>query len=159
MELEIKGRRYHRLKTIYPVITSINRLLKTREKKKNVGINIQTCHSPGETNLNEYEKKSECGKKNLNDIAPPPPPPPALSYRRLMKSIHQEGRKKSPPSWYRGVNIYPQFKTKKTHSLQVKGLYNRAGIDQVKRLKIMDQLQKRLKWIIFIVTAEGGNPF
>ena len=55
----------------------------------------QTCHSPGETNLNEYEKKSECGEKNLNDIAPPPP---TLSYRRLMKSIHHEGRKKSPPS-------------------------------------------------------------
>ena len=55
---------------------------------------LQTCHSPGETNLNEYEKKSECGEKNQNDIAPPSP----RSYRRLMKSIHQEGRKKSPPS-------------------------------------------------------------
>ena len=35
---------------------------------------------------------------------------------------------------------------KKTHSLQVKGLYNRAGIDQVKRLKIMDQLQYKKSW-------------
>ena len=60
-------------------------------------------------------------KKNLNVgkkiwmISLPPPPPPR-SYRRLMKSIHQEGRNKSPPSWYRGVNIYPQFKTKKNHT-------------------------------------------
>ena len=49
-----------------------------------------------------------------------------------MKGIHQEERK-------------ALLQDKKTHSLQVKGLFNRAGIDPVKRLKIMDQLQKRLK--------------
>ena len=52
----------------------------------------QTCHSPGETNLNEYEKKSASGKKNLNDIAESLPRPPPLSYQRRMKGIHQEER-------------------------------------------------------------------
>ena len=53
------------------------------------------------------KKNLNAGKKIWMISLPPPPPPP------FMKSIHQEGRKKSPPSWYRGVNIYPQFKTKK----------------------------------------------
>ena len=64
---------------------------------------------------------------------------------------------KSPPSRYRGV-VYPQFRKKTTtHSLQVKGLYHRAGTDHLKRLKIKNQLRKWLKRII--VTAEGGSPF
>ena len=54
--------------------------------------------------------------------------------------------------------MYPQFrkKKKKTHSLQVKSLYDRIGIYHLERLEIMDQLQKRLKRNI--VTAEGGSP-
>ena len=41
--------------------------------------------------------------------------------------------------------------------MQVKGLFNRAGTDHLKRLKIMEQLGKRLK--ITIVNAEGGSSF
>ena len=44
-----------------------------------------------------------------------------------------------------------------THSLQVKGLYHRAGTDHLKRLKIKNQLRKWLKRTV--VTAEGGSPF
>ena len=107
------------------------------------------CHSPRQIWMNmkkNREKKSEWYRS---------PPPPYLIGDLWKVFTRKEERK---ALLHDIVNIYPQFKTKK-HTLQVKGLYNRAGIDQVKRLKIMDQLQKRLKWIIFIVTAEGGNPF
>ena len=49
----------------------------------------QTCHSPGQTNLNGYEKKSDY----IMDLLPPPPPPPPISYQWRMKNIHQEERK------------------------------------------------------------------
>ena len=58
---------------------------------------IQTCHSPGETNLNEYEKKSECGKKNLNDIAPPPPSPRLILSATYEK--YSPEKKKEKPSF------------------------------------------------------------
>ena len=74
---------------------------------------------------------------------------------------YSSGRKKSPPSRYRGVGISTVQKKKKTttHSLQVKGLYQWAGTDHLKRLKIKNQLWKWLKRTI--VTAEGrtGSPF
>ena len=54
----------------------------------------QTCHSPGETNLNEYEKKSEYGKKNLNDIALPPRLILSATYEK-----YSPGRKKEKPSF------------------------------------------------------------
>ena len=64
---------------------------------------------------------------------------------------YSSGRKKSPPSRHRSTVL------KKTiHSLQVKGLYHRAGTDHLKRLKIKNQLRKWLKRTI--VTAEGGSP-
>ena len=55
------------------------------------------------------KKKSESGRTNLNDIAesppfPPPPPPPFLILSATYEK-YSPGRKKSPHSWYRGVNI------------------------------------------------------
>ena len=41
--------------------------------------------------------------------------------------------------------------------MQVKGPFNRAGTDHLKRLKIIEQLGKRLKRII--VNAEDGSSF
>ena len=105
----------------------------------------QTCHSPGETNLNGYEKKSE-----WYHGSPPPPPPSPLSYLYRMKNIHQEERKALLHDVE--VEVYPQFRKKK----QVKGLYHRAGTDYLKRLKIKNQLRKWLKRTI--VTADGGRP-
>ena len=75
-------------------------------------------------------------------ISPPPPLPPAYLIGDCMKSILPEKKKEKPSFRYRGVNIYPHCSRQKNTSLQVKGLYNRAGIDQVKRLKIMDQDKK-----------------
>ena len=40
--------------------------------------------------------------------------------------------------------------------MQVKGLFNWAGTDHLKRQKIMDQLGKKLKTI---VNAEDGSSF
>ena len=45
----------------------------------------QTCHSPGQTNLNGYEKKSD-----RYHGSPSPPPPSPISYQWQMKNIHQE---------------------------------------------------------------------
>ena len=104
----------------------------------------QTFHSPGETNLNGYEK-------NLNDIADLLLPLPLILS--AANERYSSRRKRSPPSRYRGVSI--STVQKKTHSLQVKGLFNRAGTNHLKRLKIMDQLGKRLKRTI--VNAEGGS--
>ena len=84
------------------------------------------------------------------DLLLPLPPLPYLI------SGNSSGRKKSPPSRHRGVGISTVLK-KTTHSLQVKGLYHRAGTDHLKRLKIKNQLRKWLKRTI--VTAEGGGPF
>ena len=83
--------------------------------------------------------------------------PSPLSYiLSVSNEKHSSGRKKSPPSRYKGVGISTVQK-KTTHSLQVKGLYHRAGTDHLKRLKIKNQLRKWLKRTI--VTAEGGSPF
>ena len=89
--------------------------------------------------------------KGLNDIADLPLP--------LILSVANERyssrRKRSPPSRYRGVSI--STVQKKKHSVQVKGLFNRAGTDHLKRLKIMDQLGKTLKRTI--INAEGRSSF
>ena len=69
---------------------------------------------------------------------------------------YSSGRKKNPLSRCRGVGISTVQK-KTTCSLQVKGLYHRAGTDHLKRLKIKNQLRKWSKRTI--VTAEGGSPF
>ena len=90
-------------------------------------------------------------KKNLNITDLLLPPILSVANKR-----YASGRKRSPPSRLRGVGISTVQK-KKTHSLQVKGLYHRTGTDPLKRLKIKDQLQKWLKRIV--VTAEGGSPF
>ena len=110
----------------------------------------QTCHSPGETNLNGYEKK------NLNDITDLLLPHDILS---VANERYASGRKKSPPSRYRAVGISTVQKKNHTHGLQIKSLYHRAGsgTDHLKRLKIKDQLQKWLKRTV--VNAEGGSPF
>ena len=107
----------------------------------------QTCHFTGETNLNGYEKKSEWYHGS---------PPPLLPYLISGEWKYSSGRKKSPSSRYRGIGISTVQK-KTTHSLQVKGLYHRAGTDHLKRLKIKNQLRKWLKRTT--VTAEGGSPF
>ena len=70
---------------------------------------------------------------------------------------YSSGRKKSTPTQNRGVRVSTFQKKKKPHSLQVKSLYDRVGIDHLERLEIMDQLGKRLKRTI--VTAEGGSPW
>ena len=108
----------------------------------------QTCHSPGQTNLNGYEK-------NLIDITDLLLP--LCHILSVASEKYSSGRKKSPPSRHRGVGISTVLKKKTTHSLQVKGLYHRAGTDHLKRLKIKNQLRKWLKRTI--VTAEGGSPF
>ena len=92
-----------------------------------------------------------------SDLLPPPPPPLILS---VANERYSSRRKRSPPSRHRGVSIstvQKKKKKKKKHSLQVKGLFNRARTDHLKRLKIMDQLGKRLKRSI--VNAEGGSSF
>ena len=97
-------------------------------------------------------------KKNLiiSWISFPPPPSP-ISYQWRMKNIHQEERE----ALLHDIEVYCKYihssEKKKTHSLQVKGLYHRAGTDHLKRLKIKNQLRKWLKRTI--VTAEGGSPF
>ena len=83
-------------------------------------------------------------------------PSPLSHILSVTDEKYSSGRKKSPPSRYRGV-VYPQFRKKTAHSLQVKGLYHRAGTDHLKRLKIKNQLRKWLKRII--VTAEGWSLF
>ena len=107
----------------------------------------QTCHSPGEKNLNGYEKKSEYHGS-------PPPPSHILS---VPNGKYSSGTNTSPPSRYRSVDISTVQKKTTTYSLQVKGLYHRAGTDHLKWLKIKNQLRKWLKRTI--VTAEGGIPF
>ena len=52
--------------------------------------------------------------------------------------------------------MYPQFR-KKPHSLQVKSLYDRVGINHLVRLEIMDQLRKRLKRNIALLGGGGGG--
>ena len=79
-------------------------------------------------------------KTNLNDIADLLLPLNLSAANERCSSR----RKRNPPSRYRGVCIIHSSE-KKTHSLQVKGLFYRAGTDHLKRLKIMDQLGKRLK--------------
>ena len=95
-------------------------------------------------------------KKNLNDITDLFLPLPLSHILSVANEKYSSGRKKSPPSRYRGVGISTVQK-KTTHSLQVKGLYHRAGTEHLKRLKIKNQLRKWLKRTI--VTAEGGRPF
>ena len=107
----------------------------------------QTCHSPGQTNLNSYELI------DIMDLLLPLP-----HILSVANEKYSSRRKKSHPSRHRGVGISTFLKKKKTtHSLQVKGLYHRAGTDHLKRLKIENQLRKWLKRTI--VTAEGGSPF
>ena len=86
-------------------------------------------------------------------------PSPLSHILSVANEKYSSGRKKSPPSRDRGVGISTFLKKKKTttHSLQVKGLYHRAGTDHLKRLKIKNQLRRWLKRTI--VTAEGGSPF
>ena len=74
--------------------------------------------------------------------SPPSPLPSPISYMCRMKNIHREERKALLHDVE--VEVYPQFRKKTTHSLQVKGLYHRAGTDHLKRLKIKNQLQKWL---------------
>ena len=94
-------------------------------------------------------------KKNLN-ITNLLLPLPLSHILSVPNEKYSSGTKTSPTSRYRGVDISTvQKKTK--HSLQVKGLYHRAGTDHLKWLKIKNQLQKWLKRTI--VTAEGGIPF
>ena len=95
-------------------------------------------------------------KKNLIDIMDLLLP---LSHiLSVANEKYSSGRKKSPPSRHRGVGISTVLKKKKTtHSLQVKGLYHRAGTGHLKKLKIKNQLRKWLKRTI--VTAEGGSPY
>ena len=84
--------------------------------------------------------------------------PPANSHILSAKNERYSSERvksKSAPSRYKGASIHSSVK--KTHSLEAKDLYNRAGIDHIKRQKIMDQLQNRLKRTI--VTAEGGSSF
>ena len=96
-------------------------------------------------------------KKNLNDITDILLP---LSHiLSVANERYASGRKKSPRSRYRAVGISTVQKKTHTHGLQVKSLYHRAGsgTDNLKRLKIKDQLHKWLKRTV--VNAEGGSPF
>ena len=79
---------------------------------------------------------------------------PLLHILSVPNEKYSSETKTSPPSQNRGVDISTVQK-KTTHSLQVKGLYHRAGTDHLKWLKIKNQLQKWLKRTI--VTAEGGG--
>ena len=97
-------------------------------------------------------------KKNLNITDLPPPPPPPFSHiLSVPNEKYSSETNTSPPSRYRSVDISTVQKKKKTYSLQVKGLYHRAGTDHLKWLKIKNQLRTWLKRTI--VTAEGGIPF
>ena len=83
-------------------------------------------------------------------------PYPLSHILSVSNEKYSSGRKKNPLSRCRGVGISTVQK-KTTCSLQVKGLYHRAGTDHLKRLKIKNQLRKWSKRTI--VTAEGGSPF
>ena len=70
--------------------------------------------------------------------------PSPLSYILYVSNEkYSSGRKKSPPARCGGGGVSTVQK-KTTHSLQVKGLYHRAGTDHLRRLKIKNQLQKWL---------------
>ena len=94
-------------------------------------------------------------KKNLNMISRISSSPSPLSHILLVanENIHQEEIKALIHDIE--VKVYPQFRKKTTHSLQVKGLYHRAGTDHLKRLKIKNQLRKCLKRTT--VTAGSGS--
>ena len=97
-------------------------------------------------------------KKNLIDVMDLHLPLPLSHILSVANEKYSSARKKSPPSRHRGVGISTVLKkTTTTHSLQVKGLYHRAGTDHLKRLKIKNQLRTWLKRTI--VTAKGGSPF
>ena len=85
-------------------------------------------------------------------------PSPLSHILSVANERYASGRKKNPPSRYRGVGI-STVQIKNTHSLQVKSLYHRAGSGTVhlKRLKIKEQLQKWLNRTV--VTTEGGSLF
>ena len=94
-------------------------------------------------------------KKNLNDITDVLFPLPHILS--VANEKYSSGRKKSPPSRYRGVGISTVQKNNNTQLASKTPGYHRAGTDHLKRLKIKNQLRKRLKRTI--VTAEGGSPF
>ena len=72
----------------------------------------QTCHSPGQTNLNGYEKKIWL----ISWISFSPSP---LSHiLSVANEKYSSGRKKSPPSRHRGVGISTVLK-KKNNNIQL----------------------------------------
>ena len=85
--------------------------------------------------------------------------PSPLSYiLSVSNEKYSSGRKKSPPSRC-GGGVISKVQKKTTHSLQVKGLYHRAGTDHLKRLKIKNQVRNWLKRTILLPLPEGGSPF